>query len=81
MKTVMTALSLMMLSMSAAVLADDAAPILSLGDNMKKIAGLVKAIAGAVNDTSKNAASAAEADQLAAVFGAVLNQVPDSIAA
>ena len=55
----------------------DAPP--ALKDNMNAIGKLVKSITLAVNDKTKNAASAAQAKQLEQLFTAVLAQEPDTI--
>jgi hypothetical protein len=51
----------------------------TLQDNMKAIGKIVKSITLAAGDKTKNAVSADQAKQLAALFSAVLLQEPDSI--
>src|SRR3954469_12835324 len=51
----------------------------SLKDSMKAIGGAYKAIKATVADRGQNAANAANADQIATLFTAVLAQVPDAI--
>jgi hypothetical protein len=55
------------------------AAIPTLKENMGALGKLSKAISQTVNDPSKNAASAAQADQMVKLFVAVRDQVPDTI--